>query len=221
MNGVEYKPLPDQTLDEIINILLIAKQSGAAIFVDFNGVTLSSENLTIDKAYQQVYGCSKADYNLSIIQRKQAMQQEQQQSVQDLFDRVTAKRARAVSKIPYWQSWGTHYISAEKQERWNAAVTASAYGMHIGRDLEIAANLITMLSLGADMSAVVAMADEEYGGSDNARALIRDDILKFSNRGPDFYEASAKAPLSSEEVALVSTVRAENAAVVAQPEYRK
>ena len=49
-------------LDNAVNYLLEARARGEHVYCDFNGHELHSDNVTMDSAYIEVMGCTKAEY---------------------------------------------------------------------------------------------------------------------------------------------------------------
>lgn len=50
-------------LDEAINYLLEAKANGEHVYIVYDGHELHSDNITIDSAYKEVEGCTKAEWD--------------------------------------------------------------------------------------------------------------------------------------------------------------
>ena len=53
---------PGMDLDKAIEILLEAKKAGVSVYCEFNGHKLYSNNVTIDSAYLEVTGETKAEF---------------------------------------------------------------------------------------------------------------------------------------------------------------
>ena len=49
-------------LDNAVNYLLAANARGEHVYCDFNGHELHSDNVTMDSAYTEVLGCTKAEF---------------------------------------------------------------------------------------------------------------------------------------------------------------
>lgn len=52
------------TIEKAVNMLVSkSKESGELLFIDFNGHTLYSDNVTVDSAYKEICGYSKIDFD--------------------------------------------------------------------------------------------------------------------------------------------------------------
>lgn len=53
---------PGDTIENAVNQLLKHKEKGQLACGNFNGVTLYSDTVTIDKAYKEIIGMTKAEF---------------------------------------------------------------------------------------------------------------------------------------------------------------
>ena len=51
-----------ETLDDVIDMLLKAKEDGESVCCNFNGHKLCSDTVTPDSAYKEIFGLKKAEY---------------------------------------------------------------------------------------------------------------------------------------------------------------
>ena len=51
------------SIDTAVKRLLEAKYEGRHVFCDFNGVKLYSDSVTLDSAYTEICGCTKAEWD--------------------------------------------------------------------------------------------------------------------------------------------------------------
>lgn len=54
---------PGDTIENAVNQLLEHKEEGRLASGEFNGVTLYSDTVTIDGAYKEIIGMTKADFD--------------------------------------------------------------------------------------------------------------------------------------------------------------
>jgi len=54
------------TVEQAVNLLLSYKEEGKLVFGKFNGVILYSDEVTMDSAYQEITGITKAEFDESI-----------------------------------------------------------------------------------------------------------------------------------------------------------
>lgn len=62
----EIKFTLGSTIEQAVNELLKHKKKGKLVFGKFNGVILYSNTVTMDSAYQEITGKSKAEFDESI-----------------------------------------------------------------------------------------------------------------------------------------------------------
>lgn len=82
----EVKLRAGASIDEAVEILLKHKAEGKQVYCDFNGYKLYSDTVTLDSAYMEITGSTKADYeSLQRILEKQAeaMRKESQRSKEE------------------------------------------------------------------------------------------------------------------------------------------
>lgn len=54
---------PGEELESAVHTLLEAKARGEHVYCDFNGHELHSDSVTMDSAYIEVLGCTKAEWD--------------------------------------------------------------------------------------------------------------------------------------------------------------
>ena len=79
----EIKISAEDTIDLTVDALLAAKDNGDHAYCDFNGHILHSDNVTLDSAYTEITGYSKAEYKERV-----------KKSMKDYANKEKAKKSR-------------------------------------------------------------------------------------------------------------------------------
>ena len=187
------------TLEECVNSLLKFQQRGESVVVEFNGHKLYSCDVTMDGAYQEVLGMTKAEHDRKMEEWHKEYQ-----------EREAREKAEAEAKIPEWIKRGEAFIYPERMEKWKECVEARAGDLYHGMDLDSALALMEKLESGATMEEVKEMFDEQ-GHSGASAGMVRSMMFHFAKRGPEFYESTAWRELSEEDKKVIEDKKRENA----------
>lgn len=75
MRKIEFMPGTD--LDDAVNTLLVARANGEQVYGEFNGCKLYSDTVTMDSAYIEILGCTKAEYDKSVEEWRENFEREE------------------------------------------------------------------------------------------------------------------------------------------------
>ena len=189
------------TIDNAVKRLLEYRKMGESVFVNFNGCKLYSCDVTMDSAYMEITGQTKAEYDKQIEEMRKKY-----------AEREARKKAEAQAKIPSWIERGKALVYPERIEEWKECVQDGVRDSYRGTDLDQALVLMEKLESGASMEEVKEMFDKQrnFGPFEEK---VRSRILHFSKRGPEFYEATADRELSDEEKKVIEDKRKENSLI--------
>ena len=187
------------TLEECVNALLKFQNRGESVYVDFNGHQLYSCDVTMDSAYLEVCGQTKADFDRAQEEWRENYRKEQEEA-----------KAKAEAKIPEWIEKGEAFIFPERMEKWEECVRARAGDLYHGMDLDSALELMEKLESGASMDEVKEIFDGQ-GHSGMSAGMVRNILFHFAKRGPEFYESTAWRELSDEDKQIIADKKKENA----------
>lgn len=127
------------------------------------------------------------------------------------FD-IKVKRKNALENIPTWIVQGQTMMYPEKYVHWESAVMSRAtdftYGLCIKNTLEIMAALENGASID---EAKKILANQHHSGGTELE--VRELVLSFSNRGPEFYTGTLTDPLTVEQSYKLEQTKKENAAL--------
>lgn len=119
------------TLRECVNALLKFQNRGESVVVDFNGHQLYSCDVTMDSAYLEVCGKTKAEFDKAQEEWRENYRKEQEE-----------EKAKAEAKIPDWIKRGEGFIYPERAEEWKKCVEARASDLYHGMDLDAAIEIM-------------------------------------------------------------------------------
>ncbi len=186
------------TLDQCVEALLKYQRRGESVVVSFNGHDLYSCDVTMDSAYKEVLGLTKAEFN-----RKREEWRKEDKEAQE------RKKAKVQEQIPYWLEKGSNLIYPERAEEWKQCVEARASDLYQGWDLNAAIEIMEMLENGATIDdAKEALDNQDHSGA--SYGMVRSIVFSFSKKGPEFYEATAVMGLSEEERKMIEEKKEEN-----------
>lgn len=187
------------TLYECVNALLKFQSRGESVFVDFNGHQLYSCDVTMDSAYLEVCGQTKADFDRAQEEWRKNYRKEQEEA-----------KAKAEAKIPDWIKRGEGFIYPERAEDWKKCVEARASDLYHGMDLDAAIEIMEKLESGATLDEAKELLDsQDHSGA--SYGMVRNIIFSFSKQGPEFWEHTAYGEISPENKMVIADKKKENA----------
>lgn len=194
----EIEVLPGSNLESVVYTLLAAKARGESVYCDFNGHKLYSDTVSMDSAYMEVLGQTKADYDKAQEEWRQNYEREQKEAEE-----------RAKANIPNWIEKGQALIFPERYAEWEKCVIARASDLYHGLELDSALEIMTALENGATMEEAKQMLDKQ-GHSGMSASIVRNILFAFSSKGPEFWEATAYGEISQENKQILEAKKQEN-----------
>lgn len=118
------------SIDDAIEMLKQEKEQGNTAFGIFNGVKLSTENLSVDDAYKLIIGQTKEEYenDLKILLEKYA--EEKQRNHERVLE-------ASKERIPYWIQKGHEIFPEELWSEWDEIVPIRASDTTYGVELDV------------------------------------------------------------------------------------
>ena len=187
-------------IDTAVQKLIEYQKMGKSVYVNFNGHKLYSCDITLDGAYKEITGMTKAESDKAREEARKKWELERKE-----------KKEQAERKIPEWISDGEKNIFPERAEDWQYYVETSArQGMYYGSDIVATLEIMGMLESGAPFEDVEKKL-EEQGHSGHSYSIVTKNVLHFSKNGPDFYEAVVlKGKPDPESAMALEEIRKEN-----------
>lgn len=164
-------------LDETVEMLLRMKEQGESVYCNFNGHKLYSDNVTIDSAYLEVCGKTKAEWD-----------KQQQEWLENYKKEEERAKKVAIEKIPSWIEQGKKYIYPQKLNEWERCVNARANDLYHGYELDSALEVMEALSKGMSFEEANQII-ENQGHSGMSHSIVMRILINFCKNGPEFYEA--------------------------------
>lgn len=194
----EIKLSAGSNLESAVYTLLAAKARGESVYCEFNGHKLYSDTVSMDSAYMEVTGQTKADFDKAQEEWRQNYEREEKIAKQ-----------KAQDNIPNWIEKGQTLIFPERYAEWEKCVVARAGDLYHGLELDSALEIMQALENGATMEEASKMLDGQ-GHSGMSASLVRNIIFTFSSKGPEFWEATAYGEISPENKQILEAKKQEN-----------
>lgn len=193
----EIEFLIGETLESVVYTLLTAKARGEKVYGKFNGHILHSDTISMDSAYIEVCGCTKAEHDKKMEEWLECYKQEEKMLEQ-----------MAIQNISKWIKIGKMLISPERYEEWEKCVNDHATGIYHGLEIDSALEIMQALENGATIEEAINMFNSQ-GHSGVSAELVRNIISSFSRKGQAFLEALAYHAMSSENKVFVKSKKQE------------
>lgn len=184
------------TFDNAAKRLVEAHNNKENIYIEFNGKKLySCEIDSIDKAYQQYCGRTKAEF-----------EQEQEKAMAEAKARREKREAEAKDRIPEWNEKGKGLILPGTEKEWARCVEIRAGDLYHGMELDNALDIMKALKEGDMDKAVKLFDDANHSGA--SAGITRSIILTFSEKGADFYEKTHLRTITPQTQIMLDQKRA-------------
>ena len=167
-------------LDGVIEELLRRKERGENVYCVFNGHTLRSKDITVDSAYLEVTGFTKAEYEEKLAEANRKWKEKERKETEE-----------AIRKIPEWIDRGKRIIKPELHDKWVECVNIRANDLYHGWDLDQALALLELLNSGADMDMVVEELNKQ-NHSGASYSIVTSMVCTFSERRNEFFRATTR-----------------------------
>ena len=190
------------TIEDCINTLLDYRKRHKSVFIVYLGHRLYSCDVTVDSAYKEVYGQTKAEFD--IAQEKARINYGKKLEEEDAKEKAIAE-----ANIPVWIDRGKKLIYPQRFEDWKKHVTNRAHDLYYGKELDEALLVMEKLESSATLSEAQQLL-YDLGSSGLGFSAIMETIFLFSKRGPEFWEYTVKT-ISPENRRQIQAMKQENA----------
>jgi hypothetical protein len=161
-------------IETAVNKLLSFKEKGILACGEFNGVTLYSDTVTMDGAYNSIIGQTKSEFDES--QRKwredhERREKEFKESIPTLSEE--------------WMIKGKEVLSEDKWELWDRIVPVRLNDLYRGMELGCCLDIVKILNNDGSLDeAKKAIEDQNHSGM--SFGLVCSMVREFSDRGNEF-----------------------------------
>lgn len=190
--------LPGDTIEQAVLRLLEAKEKGESVYCDFNGHKLYSDTVSMDSAYLEITGKTKVDFD-----------KEKEEWCKKYLEDEKNWKKHASENISNWIEKGEKLIFPERYDDWIKCVITCARGIYYGLDLDYALEIMTLLKDGSTIEQVLEVfKGQSHSGT--IESIVRQIVFLFSDRGPEFIEATAYDEISLEDKKIIEAKKQEN-----------
>ncbi len=185
-------------IDTAVEKLLEAKAEGRHVFLNFNGVKLYSDNVTLDSAYIEILGCTKREWKKKI--EKQIEESDKQMKV---------ARENAINNIPNLIKKGQKLIYPFRQDKWIESVESDAIGDYCGFITASAMEVMTAIDEEKPIEELMEIFDKQ-GHSGWSASLTRNVVMTYSKNGYPFYATVHPFDWTEEECEAILKIIEDN-----------
>ena len=161
------------SIEDFVYLLLHYKEKGELVYADFNGHRFYSDTVTMDKAYKEITGKTKAEFDYMIKEQKDAWEEQ--------------KREHEVSipkKTKYWREKARGIIKEDKLDHWDEIVPIRLKDLYQGMELECCLDLAVLLKEGAFEKAKEMLNNQGHSGM--SYGLVCAMLKEFVDNGEEF-----------------------------------
>lgn len=173
----EIEVLAGQRLNAVVEELLEYKKRGKFVCAKFNDHMLYSDTVTMDSAYLEITGKSKADFDKDHEERRKRLETER-----ELVEKA------AQENIPNWIERGHKLLPEDTWEEWDKVVPIRASDSYHGMELDCTLQIqeILMTEAGEETFRRAKKCMEEQGRAGMSWSLVCDMVKGFCTYGEEF-----------------------------------
>lgn len=164
------------SIEEAVNELLEYKEKGILVCGEFNGTTLYSDTVTLDSAYIEITGKSKAEFD------------KEQQEWRDDYKRKEEEHKSNIPELSkIWMEKGREILTEDKWNYWDEIVPIRLGDLYRGMELRCCLDIVTILNNDGSLDEAKEKI-ESQGHSGMSFGLVCAMVKEFSERGEEFVE---------------------------------
>lgn len=175
--NIEYKQIDvvwGLSIDDVVNTLLQYKSIGSRVCVEFNGVMLYSDTVTLDGAYKEITGMTRQKF------------MDKQRRDREEWNRKEREHKEKISQLTQeWIKKGHAILDEKYWELWDECVPIRLGDLYRGMELGHTLEIVERLNAGCDFSEARTILDKQ-GHSGMSFGLMRSMIRSFCDRGEEF-----------------------------------
>lgn len=209
----EIKEIPirgGDTIESAVYTLLAAKARGQSVYCEFNSIyhkrhKLYSDTVSMDSAYMEITGRTKADNDKAL---------EEYYKGREVVKKENRERMKA--NFLNWIKIGETLIFPERCAEWEKYVVDQFSGScskyadpyYTITLFDCGLKIMTALENGASIEEAKKIFYDEC--DKDSMDEVRTTVLRFSSKGPEFWEATADEEISLEDKQMLEAKRQEN-----------
>lgn len=165
-------------LKDVVSELLWNKQQGKEVYCEFNGVTLTSPDVTLDNAYLAVTGMTYAECQENEKRRIEKWKQEEEEHKKNI---PNLKKQYLLDSL--------YLINPDQIDEWVEVIDARLSDLYNGFDLASAIEIMKALDSNVSIKEAQKIIDRQ-GHSGMSYGIVRLVVKQFSPRGQEFFDAT-------------------------------
>lgn len=160
---------------EAVRLLRRHDADGEKVCMEFNGVMLYSDTVTMDSAYLAIVGCTKTEHDKKMKEFHERLMREEKEHKQKIpqLTREWIEKGRLILDKKYWSLW-------------NECVPIRLDDLYQGWELGGCLDIVAALNNGCAMDEAKKIMDEQ-GHSGMSYGLMRTMVRSFCDRGEEFF----------------------------------
>lgn len=172
----EIEFLLGNTIEDAVKELLSYKDKGILVYGTFNGTILYSDTVTMDSAYKEITGKTKAEFD---------------KMIQESNERHERERREHEEKVPQltleWQQKGRKILKEDKWECWDKIVPIRLNDLYQGMELGCCLDIVRILNNNGTLDEAKDKI-ESQGHSGMSFGLVCSMVKEFCSRGNEFVD---------------------------------
>lgn len=173
-NYKKIELLAGSSIEAAVTELTKYKNRGEFAYCSFNGHTLYSDSATIDSAYLEIIGKSKAESEKDLEEHRKKYNQE-----------VEEHKSRIPELTKYWIEKGHTILNEKYWAEWDECVPIRLNDLYKGLELKCCLAIIERLNNGCNLEEAKKII-EEQNHSGISFHLVKSMVGSFCDRGQDF-----------------------------------
>ena len=173
-NYKEIDFIAGNTIEDAVKELLDYKEKGILACGEFNGVTLYSDTVTMDKAYKEISGKTKSEFD------------KEQQEWSDNYKKAEKEHKEKIPELAKkWSEKGRKILNEDKWEHWDEIVPIRLDDLYRGMELGACLEVVEILNNNGTLEEAKEKI-ESQGHSGMSFGLVCAMVKEFSDRGDEF-----------------------------------
>lgn len=162
------------SLDEAVKMLQDYKACGKRAYLYFNGHKLYSDTVTVNGAYLEVTGKTKAEYDKILKEQREIARREEAEH-----------KAMIPELTKYYIKRGREILDPKYYDLWDKVVPARLNDLYKGMELDCCLEIVKALNDGCTLAEAKGIIDNQ-GHSGMSYSLVVAMVKSFCDRGVEF-----------------------------------
>ena len=161
------------SIEDFVYLLLHYKEKGELVYADFNGHRFYSDTVTMDGAYKEITGKTKAEFDYMVKEQEDAWEEQKREHETSI-----------PKKTKYWREKARGIIKEDKLDHWDEIVPIRLKDLYQGMELGCCLDLAVLLKEGAFEEAKEMLNNQGHSGM--SYGLVCAMLKEFVDNGEEF-----------------------------------